>query len=105
MKRITTAYVQETPSYEYDTEDGVGITHSLFVEAVDEEGQVWGHSHNFDLVHDKEAVAALVEKVVAARYINEEFWVAGDVWAAYKVPQTWAEEKAEYFEKEAFSHC
>lgn len=98
--KIDTVHVQETPSYEYAMEDGVGTTWSLFAEAVDTDGRVWGHEASFDAFGEKETVCNLVTAVKKRGYINTDHWREGDAWEAYKTPQTWEEEKAAYYEQE-----
>lgn len=99
---INDAYVQETPSYEYQTEDGTGITWDLFVEAVDSNGDKWAHNHQFDMLHEAEAAQVLATKIRKSGNINPEHWCKGDCWEQYRTPQTWEQEKAAHLENEAF---
>jgi hypothetical protein len=101
--RIISAAVIEGISYEYPTEDGVGSTWNLLIQATDRAGNVYTHEREFDMKHERKAAASLAEKVNQAGDIDLDHWRPGSPWDVYSTPQTWDEEKADYFEREAMT--
>lgn len=98
---IDSVDIQESPSYEGTDCDGLPITlWHYFLEATDHEGNKWGHDHSFPATRYGQSEAiGFAGKVRDHGSISTGHWVQDDIWAQYRTPQTWAEEKAEYFER------
>ena len=96
MTSIVSVDYQEGPLYEVQLEDGVGHYYNYFVVAEDQYGNRYTHVRNYTH-HEKEARDRMIERIRRAGRINLEHWLVGTVWDSYLVPQTYEEEKADYY--------
>lgn len=97
---IKEIYIVDGPMYEETGEDGLYYYFDYFIVVLDENDIIRTHKrewrHNETYERD-----LFMDKVKKSGYINTEHWWEGDVWDAYKIPQTYEEEKRDALEWEA----
>lgn len=94
----------ESPQFEErDPEDGsTYVICVLLIVAVDIFGVEWQLNKVFEGGYHwlpKEEATEFVEKVAKRGIINPEYWSEGTAWDQYKEPQTYQEEKNDYYDK------
>lgn len=100
MKKIVTANIVEGPLYEEMGEDEMGFWYDYFIEVTDEDGSLWTHKRSFRWNETMER-EKFFKRVMDSNTFNPEYWYEGEVWAYYKTPQSYEEEKRDALAFEA----
>ena len=86
------------PSYVEQWEDGPRTNYDYYAQATTGDGRTYTHNRAFRW-NERQKLRLLLDRVIAVGEIDLDHWWEGTVWDAYKEPQTYEEERAEYEEK------